>query len=177
MVACKELTNFHWRFPDRKRSPSFRNHPIWSSWKPSLLALRVSPSVYERISRKLVCGTKVATPIRSLFCNAALSCLISCLVPSGPFHAQFLVCFTMGDWNLSGQMDCLQKPKDLIDLGPSGGQVASFFPNSHVHVAPERHTWSQCKWWLFFLFPAPNLESGLWSQLTELKDLGAKFSL
>ena len=72
VVACKELTNFHWRFPGRKRSPSFWNHPIWSSWKPSLLALRVSPSVYEGVSGKLVCGTKVATPIRSLFYNAAL---------------------------------------------------------------------------------------------------------
>ena len=50
---------------------SFWNHPIWSSWKLSLLALRVSPSVYEGVSGKLVCGTKVATPIRSLFCNAA----------------------------------------------------------------------------------------------------------
>ena len=71
-VACKELTNFHWRVPGRKRSPFFWHHSIWSSWKPSLLALRVSPSVYEGVSDKLVCGTKVATPIRSLFCNAAL---------------------------------------------------------------------------------------------------------
>ena len=71
-VACKELTKFHWRFPGRKRSPSFWNHPIWSSWKPSLLALRVSPSVYEGVSGKLVYGNKVAIPIRSLFCNAAL---------------------------------------------------------------------------------------------------------
>ena len=67
MVACKKLTNFHWRFPGRKRSPSFRNHPI------DLKSLRVSPSVYEGVSGKLVCGTKVATSIRSLFCNAALS--------------------------------------------------------------------------------------------------------
>ena len=72
VVACKELINFHWRFPGRKRSPSFWNHPIWSSWKPSLLALRVSPSVYEGVSGKLVYGNKVAIPIRSLFCNAAL---------------------------------------------------------------------------------------------------------
>ena len=36
VVACKELTNFHWRFPGRKRSPSFWSHPIWSSWKPLL---------------------------------------------------------------------------------------------------------------------------------------------
>ena len=71
-VTCKELTNFHWSFPGRKRSPSFWNHPIWSSWKPSLLALRVSPLVYEGLSGKLVCGTKVAAPIRSWFCNAAL---------------------------------------------------------------------------------------------------------
>ena len=41
LVACKELTNFHWRFPGRKMSPSFWNHPIWSSWKPSLLEARV----------------------------------------------------------------------------------------------------------------------------------------
>ena len=71
-VACKKLTNFYWRFPGRKRSPSFWNHSIWSSWKPSLLALRISPSVYEGVSGKLVCRTKVATPIRSLFCNTAL---------------------------------------------------------------------------------------------------------
>ena len=69
---CKELTNFHWRFPGRKKSPFFWNYPLWSSWKPSHLALRVSPSVYEGVSGKLVCGTKVATPMMSLFCNAAL---------------------------------------------------------------------------------------------------------
>ena len=57
VVACKEIANFHWRFPGRKRSPSFWNHPILSSWKPSLLALRVSSSVYEGVSGKLVCGT------------------------------------------------------------------------------------------------------------------------
>ena len=50
MAACKELINFHWRFPGRKGSPSFWNRPIWSSWKPSLLALIVSPSVYEGVS-------------------------------------------------------------------------------------------------------------------------------
>ena len=64
VVACKELTSFLWRFPGRKRSPSFWNHPIWSSWK--------LPSVYDGVSGKLVCGTRVATPIRLLFCNAAL---------------------------------------------------------------------------------------------------------
>ena len=72
MVACKELTNLHWRLPGRKRSPSFWNHPIWSSWKPSFLALRGLPSVYEGVSGKLVCRTRVTTLIRSLFCNAAL---------------------------------------------------------------------------------------------------------
>ena len=41
VVTCKELINFHWRFSGRKKSPSFWNHPIWSSWKPSLLSLRV----------------------------------------------------------------------------------------------------------------------------------------
>ena len=40
--------------------------------KALILALRVSPSVYEGVSGKLVCGTKVATPTRSWFCNAAL---------------------------------------------------------------------------------------------------------
>ena len=40
--------------------------------KALTLSLRVSPSVYEGVSGKLACGTKVATPIRSLFCNAAL---------------------------------------------------------------------------------------------------------
>ena len=32
-----------------------------------------------------------------------------------------------------------------------------------MHVAPERHTWDQYKWLLFFLFPALKLESGLLS--------------
>ena len=73
VMACKGLTNFHWRFPgQKKRISSFWNYPIWSSWKSSLLALRVSPSDYEGVSGKLACGTKVETPIRSLFCNAAL---------------------------------------------------------------------------------------------------------
>ena len=76
-------------------------------------------------------------------------------------------------------MDCLQEAKNLItifDWGPSGGQVASFFPNSkqHVHVAPERHTWSQCKWLLFLLFPALKLKSELCAQPTGLKYLVAK---
>ena len=51
--------------------------------------------------------------------------------------AAFLVSFTMGDWKLRGQMDSLQEPKDLItvfDWGPSGGQVASFFPNSSMDM-------------------------------------------
>ena len=84
VVGYKDLTNFHWKFPGRKSSPSFWNHRMWSSWKPSLLALRVSHSVYEGISDKLVCGTKVATPIRSLFCNAVLLAanrLLGSLVP------------------------------------------------------------------------------------------------
>ena len=72
VVVCKELTNFHWRFPGRKISLSLLNLPIWTSWKLSLLALSVSLSVYEGVSGKFVCGTKVATPIRSLFCNVAL---------------------------------------------------------------------------------------------------------
>ena len=71
VVTRKELTNFHWRFPGRKTSPSFQNHPIWS-WKPSLLAVNVYPSVYEGVSGKSVCGTKAATSIRSWFCTAAL---------------------------------------------------------------------------------------------------------
>ena len=134
VVACKELTNFLWRFPGIKRSPFFWNHPISSSWKPSSLALRVSSSVYEGVSGKLVCGTKVATPLVIIQC-CSLSCLLSYLVPSHHFHAPFLMSFTVGHWNLSGQMDCLQEPKDLItifDWGPSGGQVASFFPNSSM---------------------------------------------
>ena len=69
LVACKELNNFHWRFPGGKRSPSLWNHPIWSSWKPSL---RVSLSVYEGVSGTFVCETKVETPIRPLSCKAAL---------------------------------------------------------------------------------------------------------
>ena len=71
VAACKELSNFHWKFPGRIKSPSFWNHPVWSQ-KPSLLALRVSPSVYEGVSGKIVYGTQVTTPIRSLFCNATL---------------------------------------------------------------------------------------------------------
>ena len=53
----------------------------------------------------------------------------------------------------------------------------SFQIEKHVLVAPERYTWSQCKWLLFSLFPALKLESGLWTQLIGLKSLVAKFSL
>ena len=44
----------------------------------------------------------------------------------------------------------------------------------HVHVAPKRHTWSQCKGLLFSLFPALKLKSGLWAQLIGQKYLVAK---
>ena len=95
VVACKELTNFHHRFPGcGKKAPLLLEPPIWSSWKPSLLALRVSPSVYEGVSGKLVSGTKVIAHIRSWICIAALSCLIHCLVPLCHFCAPFLVFFT-----------------------------------------------------------------------------------
>ena len=90
VVTCKELINFHWRFSGRKKSPSFWNHPIWSSWKPSLLSLRVSPSVYEEVSGKLVCRTKVAIPIKSLFCNTALLIAWSAAwLPHAPFILPF----------------------------------------------------------------------------------------
>ena len=84
VVACKDLTKFHWKFPVRKKSPFFGTTP-YDLERPSLLALRVSISVYEGISGKLFCGTQVATPIRTLFCNAALSCLIGCMFPSCHF--------------------------------------------------------------------------------------------
>ena len=47
----------------------------------------------------------------------------------------------------------------------------------HVHVAPESHTWSQCKCLLFFLFLALKLKSGLWAQPIGLKYLMERFSL
>ena len=58
-----------------------------------------------------------------------------CLIPSCHFRAPFLVSLTVGDGNLSGPMNWFQEPKDMIaifDWGPSDGQVASFFPNSHM---------------------------------------------
>ena len=108
VVACKELTKCHWRFPGRKRYPFFWNHPIWPSQKPSLSALRVSPSVYEGVSGKLVWGTKVATPIRSLFCSAALLAAWSAawfphatsVLPFG-FHLQWETETSVGRWTAS----------------------------------------------------------------------------
>ena len=47
VVTCKKFTNFHLRFSGRKRSPSFWNHPVWSSWKPSLLALSLTFSIWR----------------------------------------------------------------------------------------------------------------------------------
>ena len=47
------------------------------------------------------------------------------------------------------------------------------FQQQHVHVASERHTWSQCKQLLFFLFPALKLKSGLLDQLIGQKYLVA----
>ena len=52
-----------------KEVPPFRTTPYDLLL---LLALRVSPSVYEGVSGKLVFETRVATPIGSLFCNAAV---------------------------------------------------------------------------------------------------------
>ena len=40
----------------------------------------------------------------------------------------------------------------LGTLGWSSGLFLSKY--QHVHVASERHTWSQCKWLLFFPFPS-----------------------
>ena len=91
VVENKELTNFHQRFPGRKKkSPSFWNDPIWSSWKPSLLALRVSPSVYEGVFGKLDCGTKGANPVRSLFCNATF---LAAWLPAWFPHANSMLPF------------------------------------------------------------------------------------
>ena len=48
------------------------------------LSFKSLPSVYEEVSGILVCGTKVATRIRSLFCNVALlvpDWLLGSLVP------------------------------------------------------------------------------------------------
>ena len=88
-MACKELIKFHWRFPGRKKSPSFWNHPIWFSWKLSLLALRVSLSVYEGVSGKLVCGTKVQfSSVQSLSCVWLFA--IPCSMPGIPVHHQLL---------------------------------------------------------------------------------------
>ena len=43
----------------------------------------------------------------------------------------------MGEQNLSGQMDCLQKPKNLvtiIDWEPLSGQVSPYFPSGSICV-------------------------------------------
>ena len=176
-VACKKLTNFYWRFPGRKRSPSFWNHPIWSSWKPSLLSIRVSPSVYEGVYGKLVCGTKVAIPIRSWLCNNALLAAWSATwFPRAtsvfPFWypLQWETETSVGRWTASKSLR-IWSPYLIGDpqvvKWPFSFQIASC-------AAPERHTWSQCKWLLFFLFPALKLKSGLWAQLIGLKYLVAK---
>ena len=62
-----------------------------------------------------------------------------------------------------------------IWLGTLRWSSGFFLSNyQHVHVVPERHTWSQCKWLLFFLFLALKLKSGLWAQLSGLKYLVSK---
>ena len=74
-------------------------------------------------------------------------------------------------------MEHLQESKDLImifDWETLVGQVTSFFPNSHVHVVPERHMCSQCKCLLFFIFQTLKLKSVLLAQLIGLKYLVAK---
>ena len=174
VVAWKELTNFHWRFPGRNRSPSFWNHPIWSSWKPSLLALRVSLSVYEGVSGKLVCGTKVAIPITSLFCNAALlaawlAAWFPCATSVPPFWcpSQWETETSVGWWTDS-------KSLRIWSSYLTGDCCVVKWPLSFQIAVSERHTWSQCQKLLFFLSPALKLKSGLWVQLTDLKYLVAK---
>ena len=142
---------------------SFWNHPIWSSWKLSLLALRVSPSVYEGVSGKLVCGTKVATPVRSLSCNAAL---LAAWSASWFPHATSVFPFwcplqwetetSVGRWTASKSL----RIWSYLIGDPQVAKWLFLSKQQHVHVAPERHTWSQCKWLLFFLFPTLKFESG-----------------
>ena len=76
--------------------------------KALALALTVSPSVYEGVSGKLVCGTKVATPVRPWFCNAALPAAWSaawfpCATSMLPFwcHLQWETENLMGRWAAS----------------------------------------------------------------------------
>ena len=50
-----------------------------------------------------------------------------------------------------------------------------------MHVAPERHTWSQCKWLLFFPFPSSKsqvraMSSGNWVEVTGDKGLASMVS-
>ena len=72
VVTYKELTNFHWRVPGRKRSPSFWNHPLMIILKALTLSFKSFTFSMWGISGKLIGGTKVVTPVRSLFCNVAL---------------------------------------------------------------------------------------------------------
>ena len=141
--ACKESTSFHWRFPGRKRSSSLWNNPIWSSWKPSLLALRVSASVYEGVSGKLDCGTKVGTPIRSWFCNAALLAAWSgAWFPRAtsvfPFWCplQWETETSVGRWTASKSL----RIWSYLIGDPRVVKWLFLSKQPHVHVAPERHT-------------------------------------
>ena len=62
-------------------------------------------------------------------------------------------------------MDCLQESKDLItifDWGSSGGQVASFFPNSSICMQHQKGILGVgVNGYSVFLFPDLKLESGI----------------
>ena len=72
VVACKELTNFPLDGPRHKKESLLLEPPHMILLKALTLSFKSFTFSMWGISGKLIGGTKVVTPVRSLFCNVAL---------------------------------------------------------------------------------------------------------
>ena len=113
---------------------------------------------FKEFPGKLVCGTEVSTPIKSLFCNAAL--LPASSAAWFPRATSVLPFWCPLKWETETSVGRWSASKSLRiwslyligDLWVVKWPLS--FHEQNVHMALERHTWSQCKWLLFFPFPS-----------------------
>ena len=130
------LTNFHWSFLGRKKGVSHFGSIPYFLLESHHSQLEESHFQYMKefvahysveLSRQLLLG-HCSVMLLSQLPDQLLGSLM-------PLLCSLFCVFCNGRLKPQQTDDCLQEPKDLItifDWGPSGGQVASFFPNSSM---------------------------------------------